>query len=119
MKWILLTIVVVTSVLGDLLQSHEMKLGARTEGEKFGLVSILKAIGTRRNLILAILCMTISFFAFLALVQTQPLSFAVPASAAPTFVLETILARLLLKERVDSRRAVGALLVLGGIVLLG
>ena len=118
MKWILLTIVVVTTVLGDLLQSHEMKIGAAAKGEKFGLLSILKAIGTRPYLILAIVSMTISFLAFLALVQTQPLSFAVPASA-PTFVLETLLARLLLKERIDSRRAVGALLVVGGIALLG
>jgi uncharacterized membrane protein len=118
MKWILLTIVVVTTVLGDLLQSHEMKIGAAAKGEKFGLLSILKAIGTRPYLILAIASMTISFLAFLALVQTQPLSFAVPASA-PTFVLETLLARLVLKERIDSRRAVGALLVVGGIALLG
>jgi drug/metabolite transporter (DMT)-like permease len=117
MKWILLTIVVLSSVLADLLQSHEMKKGAATKGERFGLVSIVKAIGTRPALILAIASMTISFLAFLALVQTQPLSFAVPASA-PTFVLDTLLARLVLKERVDPRRAAGALLVLGGIVLL-
>jgi len=118
MKWILLTIVVVTSVLADLLQSHEMKIAAATRKEKPGLVSIIKAIGTRPNLILAISCLTVSFFAFLALVQNQPLSFVVPASAA-TFVLETVLARLALNERVDARRAAGALLVAGGIALLG
>jgi hypothetical protein len=100
MKWILVAIVVVSSVLADLLQSHEMKIGAATKGERFGLMSILKAIGTRPNLILAIACMTI------------------PASA-PTFVLETILARVVLKERIDSRRAAGALLVVGGVFLLG
>lgn len=118
MKWILLTIVVVTTVLADLLQSHEMKNPAVASGERFGLVSLLKAISTRRNLILAIASLTVSFFAFLALVQIQPLSFVVPATAA-TFVLETLLARLVLNERVDARRAAGALLVLGGIVLLG
>ena len=118
MKWILLTIVVVTSVLADLLQSHEMKIAAVTRGERFGFVFLLKAIGTRPNLLLAIASMTVSFFAFLALVQTQPLSFAVPASA-PTFVLETVLARLVLNERIDAQRVAGALLVLGGIVLLG
>lgn len=118
MKWILLTIVVVTTVLADLLQSREMKTAAVTSGNKLGLMSVLKAAGTRPNLILAIVSMTVSFFAFLALVKTQPLSFAVPASA-PTFVLETVLARFLLNERIDSRRAAGALLVLGGIVLLG
>jgi drug/metabolite transporter (DMT)-like permease len=118
MKWILLTIVVVTTVLADLLQSHEMKATAVTRGEGFGLVSIIKAICTRPNLILAIVSMTISFFAFLALVQTQPLSFAVPASAA-TFVVEMVLARLLLNERVDAPQTAGALLVLVGILLLG
>jgi drug/metabolite transporter (DMT)-like permease len=118
MKWILLTIVVVTTVLADLLQSHEMKVAAGSRGEKFGLASIVKAIVTRRNLILAIVSMTISFFAFLALVQTQPLSFAVPASAA-TFVVEMVLAKLVLNERVDAPQAAGALLVLVGILLLG
>jgi uncharacterized membrane protein len=37
---------------------------------------------------------------------------------AASLVLETILAKLVLKERVDARRWVGALLVLGGVVLL-
>jgi drug/metabolite transporter (DMT)-like permease len=61
--------------------------------------------------------MAVSFFAFMALVQTAPLSFAVPASAA-TFVLETLLAKLVLKENVGKRRAAGALLVMGGVLLL-
>lgn len=118
MKWILLTIVVVTSVLADLLQSREMKAAALIKKERFGLLSIVKAIGTRPNLTLSIVSMTVSFFAFLALVQTQPLSFAVPASAA-TFVVEMVLARLVLNERIDAPRVAGALLVLAGIVLLG
>jgi drug/metabolite transporter (DMT)-like permease len=118
MKWILLSVVVVTTVLADLLQSREMKAAASIRRERFGLVLLIKAIATRPNLILAVLSMAVSFFAFLALVQTQPLSFAVPASAA-TFVLEMILARLVLKERVDVHQAAGALLVLAGIVLLG
>jgi drug/metabolite transporter (DMT)-like permease len=51
-------------------------------------------------------------------VQTEPLSFAVPASAA-SFVLETVLAKLLLHERISARRAAGALIVLCGVVLVG
>ena len=61
--------------------------------------------------------MAFSFFAFMALVQSQPLSFAVPVSAA-SFILETIAAKLLLREQVGPRRAAGTLLVLGGIILL-
>jgi drug/metabolite transporter (DMT)-like permease len=78
---------------------------------------MLKLMVMRVPLILSIACLAVSFFAFMALVQATPLSFAVPASAA-SFILETVLAKLWLKERVGMRRAAGALLVLGGIVLL-
>lgn len=117
MKWILLTLVVVSAVLGDLLQSREMKNAAAAKSESLGLLSIVKAAVTRPYLILSIACMAVSFFAFLALVQIEPLSFAVPASAA-SFVIETVLARFALKEQIDARRAAGALFVAFGIVLL-
>jgi uncharacterized membrane protein len=61
--------------------------------------------------------MGISFFAFLVLVQTEPLSFAVPASAA-SFIFETVLAKFVLNEQVTARRAIGSILVLGGILLV-
>ena len=57
------------------------------------------------------------FFAFIKLVETADLSFAVPASAA-SIVFETILARLVLKESVDSRRWWGVCLVALGVILL-
>jgi drug/metabolite transporter (DMT)-like permease len=53
----------------------------------------------------------------MALVQTAPLSFAVPASAA-SLVFETLLAKFLLNEAVGKRRTAGALLVLCGVLLL-
>jgi drug/metabolite transporter (DMT)-like permease len=68
-------------------------------------------------LILAIFCMAISFFAFMALLQRAPLSFVVPASAA-TFVLETVLAKFFLREQIGSRRWAGTLLVAAGVALL-
>jgi len=51
-------------------------------------------------------------------VQREPLSFAVPASSAG-FVLETLLARFVLHERIGPRRAAGAVIVLAGVVLVG
>lgn len=117
MKWALLAVIVVATVLGDLLQSYEMKLSGAQEVGARGLGRILAMIFRRRYLLLAIVCMAVSFFAFMALVQNAPLSFAVPASAA-TFVLETILAKFVLKEVVGKRRAMGALLVLSGVALL-
>lgn len=117
MKWLLLALMVGATVLGDVLQSYEMKRAGEQSVSARGLVRILRTIFSRRYLILAVFFMAISFFAFMALVQIAPLSFAVPASAA-TFVLETLLARFALHEHVCWRRAVGAVLVLAGVILV-
>ena len=117
MKWILLSVVVTATALSDILQSHEMKRAGEHSVGARGLVRLIKTIVRRRELVLSIVCLAISFFAFMALVQAEPLSFAVPASAA-SFILETALAKLVLKEHIGVRRATGALLVLGGVLLL-
>ncbi|HTS48926.1 MAG TPA: hypothetical protein VMH05_13335 [Bryobacteraceae bacterium] len=117
MKWLLLSVIVVSTVISDLLQSRGMKIAGGTSTSAPGLGRVLSLIAARRDLALAIVLLAVSFFAFLALVQTEPLSFAVPASAG-SFVLETVLAKTLLRERVAMRRAMGALLVAAGILLV-
>lgn len=118
MTWFLVALVVVNTAMSDILQSYEMKrAGAQSVGAR-GLGRLLRMIAERRYLLFSIVCLAVSFFAFMALVQSAPLSFAVPASAA-SFILETVLAKVLLKERIGGRRAGGTLLVLCGIVLLG
>lgn len=118
MKWLLVFVMVLATVLSDLLQSFEMKRSGEQSVGAHGLMRLLKLIARRRLLILAIGCMAFSFFSFMALVKIEPLSFAVPASAA-SFIVETILARLALKERIGVKRAAGALIVLAGVVLVG
>jgi drug/metabolite transporter (DMT)-like permease len=116
--WILLAVTVVATALSDLLQSYEMKrAGVQSVGAR-GAGRLLRMIVERRYLLLSIVCLAFSFFAFMALVQSAPLSFAVPASAA-SFILETALAKILLKEQIGRRRAAGTLLVLCGVLLLG
>ena len=117
MKWVLVGINVVATVVSDLLQSHELKLAGEQSVGARGLVRLVRIIAARRYLILSIVFLAVSFFAFMALVQSAPLSFAVPASAG-SFLLETVLARLILKEQIGGRRATGNLLVLAGILLL-
>ncbi|MBV9267354.1 MAG: EamA family transporter [Acidobacteriaceae bacterium] len=117
MKWVLLTVIVICTVLSDVLQSHEMKRSGAQRVNARGLARLLRTVATRRFLILSIVLMAISFFTFMALLQREPLSFAVPASAA-TFIFETMLAKWVLHEAVGKRRAAGALLVLCGVVLL-
>ena len=118
MKWTLVGMIVAATVAADLLQAREMK----SHGEirdfhpgRFG--RALAALFQRRYLLLAILFMAVSFFAFMSLLSVADLSFAVPATAA-TYVVETVLARHLLKERVCFWRWTGAILVAGGVALL-
>ena len=117
MKWLLVAITVAATALSDLLQSYELKRAGEQSVSARGLARLAVTVAQRRYLILSIVCLAFSFFAFMALVQSQPLSFAVPASAG-SFILETLAARLLLREQVGPRRAAGTLLVLGGIILL-
>jgi drug/metabolite transporter (DMT)-like permease len=118
MKWVLVIAMVSATVLSDLLQSHEMKQAGEQSVSARGLAQLLHRIARRRLLILAVACNAVSFFTFMALVQREPLSFAVPASAA-SFVLETALAKFVLHERIGARRTAGALAVLSGVVLVG
>ena len=116
--WLLLAVIIGSTVIADLLQSQEMKRhGEIHDFRPSGLRLVLATLARKRNLILSVVCMAVSFFAFMPLVQVADLSFAVPASAG-SLVIETVLARLVLKERVDSRRWIGAALVAGGVWLL-
>jgi drug/metabolite transporter (DMT)-like permease len=117
MTWLLLALMVCGTVLGDILQSHEMKQVGAQRVDARGLLALLQQISSRAYLILAIACMAVSFFAFMALLQRAPMSFAVPASAA-TVILETIFAKFILREHVGKRRWAGALLVAVGVGLL-
>lgn len=99
-QWLLLGGVVFSTVCADLLQSHGMRRG-----------------GAKWKIPLSIVFMAASFFSFTQLLRIADLSFAVPASAG-SLVLETALARLILKENVDRRRWCGALLVAAGVALL-
>ncbi len=118
--WLLVGVIVAGTVAGDTLQSFEMKRHGEIRFRETGLSGLGKiaaSLALKKYLILSIVCMAISFFAFMDLLSQADLSFAVPASAA-SFVFETILARWVLRERVDAKRWVGAALVAGGVALL-
>lgn len=100
MSWLLVGLIVGATVVCDLLQSHAMRHG-----------------GKAWKLPLSIVFMAISFFAFTQLLKVADLSFAVPATAA-SFVIETLLARVILREHVGFVRWTGALLVACGVALL-
>src|ERR1700743_2777213 len=117
-KWILVLMVVCATTVGDVCRS----LGMRQHGElhDFRPGAIGSAVGmiARNSYVIISTCaMAVSFFAFMKLVSITPMSFAVPMSAA-TFIPETILARVLLKENVDWQRWMGIALIVVGVFFI-
>jgi len=115
--WLFVGIIVCSTVLGDVLQALEMKRHGEVRFSGGRLARAARELVRRRYLFLAIFFMAVSFFAFMKLLTIADLSFAVPATAG-SFVLETILARLVLGERINVRRWAGAGLVAFGVALL-
>ena len=118
MRELLVAIVVLSTVCADLLQSAAMKrVGELEDFRLSGIQALLSTMARKKFLILAVFFMALSFFAFLKLLTIAELSYAVPVSAL-TIVIDTVLARVLLKEHVDWRRWAGAGLVAAGVYLV-
>ena len=107
MRWFYVALIVVSTTVSDLLQSSEMK--KQGAAGRFRLTLLLGV---------AVLGMAVSFFSLLKLLQIADMSFAIPATAS-SLILETLMARVILKEEVHARRWAGALLVAAGVLLLG
>ena len=119
MKWVMVGTIVGATVLADLLQSFEMKRHsvASTDLRPGRWARTAQGLLQRGPLALAVFLMAISFFAFMKLLSLADLSFAVPVTAA-SVALETVLARVVLREKVTALRWAGALSVACGVALL-
>ena len=118
MKWLLVAAIALCNTLGDVCNTAGMKRWG--ELHEFSAASVLRMIAAifRNPLVLAgLAAMAISFFALLKLYSIANVSFAVPASAS-SFLFETLLAKLVLKEDVGARRWLGAVMVAAGVALL-
>ena len=118
MKWTLVAIIVAATTIGDVLKAKGMKEHGEIHEFHLGALGRLLTVLLRNKVIIAsVACMAVSFFTFMALISIADLSFAVPATAI-TYVLETILARYVLKESITWVRWTGAYLVACGVALL-
>jgi drug/metabolite transporter (DMT)-like permease len=116
--WFLVGIIVGATVLADYFQTLAMRRHGEIHDFRPGALGRAAAALARNGyVIIAVVMMAVSFFAFLTLLSRADLSFAVPATAA-SFVINTVVARYLLKERVNWRRWTGAGLVACGVALL-
>ena len=118
MKWILVAAIVASTSLGEVLQAAGMRRHGEIHDFRPGAIGRAIALLARNLYVIgAAVAMAASFFSFLKLLSLSDLSFAVPATAI-TYVLETILARYVLKESITWVRWTGAYLVACGVALL-
>jgi drug/metabolite transporter (DMT)-like permease len=118
MRWLLVALIAATTTISDVLQAAAMKRhGEIRDFRPSALGRLLALLARNKLIVVSVAAMTVSFFAFIALLSLADLSFAVPATAA-SYVLETVLAKYLLKEPVTLGRWAGASLVACGVALL-
>jgi drug/metabolite transporter (DMT)-like permease len=118
MKWILIAIMVAATTAGEVMQAMGMRRHGEIRDFRPGAIGRALALLARNRFVIgSMVCMAASFFAFMKLLAATDLSFAVPVSAV-TYVLETVLAKYLLKEHVNWLRWAGASLVVCGVALV-
>ena len=115
---IMIALVVLAGSTGDVLISKGMRrVGEISALRPAEFARILKRIAFSGYFQMGVLCMAVSFFAFLAVLSWADLSFVVPATSL-SFVITTGGAKLFLKEHVSTLRWTGTLLVCLGVALI-
>jgi drug/metabolite transporter (DMT)-like permease len=118
MKWLIVALMVGATTVGEVLQAKGMRRHGEIRDFRLGAIGRALAMLARNRFVIgSIAAMAISFFAFMKLLSVTNLSFAVPVSAV-TYVMETVLAKYFLHERVNGLRWAGAALVVCGVTLV-
>jgi drug/metabolite transporter (DMT)-like permease len=113
----LIAIIVLADAVGDILLARGMK--------QIGEISTLRlhllfAIGNRvlrnKSFLAGLVFIALTFFAFLTVLSWSDLSFVFPATSL-VYVVSTVGAKFILKERVTPQRWAGILLVCLGVAL--
>lgn len=118
MRWILVAIIAACNTAGDVLNTAGMKrMGAVEDLRPRSFVRVVVSIFRSPMVLGGLAALAVSFFALLSLLSIATVSFAIPATAA-SYLLETLLAKYILKEDVRGRRWAAAGLVVIGVALL-
>jgi multidrug transporter EmrE-like cation transporter len=118
--WCAIAAIVLASSGGDVLLSSAMNLIGDLHDlyAERGLFVVMARVFGEKRFLLALCCFTIGFFSLLAAFSWGDASLVAPASASLTFIVSAVMAKIFLKEAVDHRRWIAALLVCVGVVLL-
>jgi len=118
--WAAIFMIVFASSGGDVLLSSAMKrigdLNELRAGR--GTLAVAGRVFSEKRFLLALCCFSVGFFSLLTALSWGELSLVAPASASMTFVASAIMAKIFLKEDVDHRRWIAAVLVCVGVALL-
>lgn len=118
--WLAIGAITVASTSGDVLLSHAMKqvgdVGALWRQR--GLVAVAGRVLRNPWFLCGILAMAAAFHCLLYALSWNDVSLVGPAAASLTFVANAVAAKIFLRENVDHRRWLAALLVAGGVILL-
>lgn len=118
MKWAWIAVIVAATTAGEVLQAMAMRHHGEIRDFRPGAIGRAMALLARNRFVIgSVIAMAVSFFAYMGLLTIADLSFAVPATAV-TYVLETVLAKYVLKEHVNWLRWAGASLVICGVALV-
>lgn len=112
--------IIVTATAGDVLTASAMRQIGDLDiiREKRGLSGAILAVLSNLRFFSGVFFLACSFFSLLFAVSHAPLSLVGPASASLTSVTNAIAAKFFLKENVDRRRWIAAILVCVGVILM-
>jgi drug/metabolite transporter (DMT)-like permease len=118
--WAAILTVTACAIAGDVLTAGAMRRIGDLDDIRAhsGLLGAIKAVTGSGMFLGGVLCMALSFFALLFTLSNVDVSLAAPASASLTFIGNAAAAKIFLRENVDRRRWMAAVLVCAGVALL-
>jgi drug/metabolite transporter (DMT)-like permease len=116
----MITAIVLCSSTGEVLMAAAMKSIGDLDviRERAGLWGAIRAVVTCPLFLVGLTFLTLAFFSLLFALNHMPLSLVAPVSASLPLVLNAVAAKFFLKENVDHRRWVAAVLVCVGVYLM-
>jgi len=118
LKWFLVLVIVSCNATGDLLDAAGMKRhGEIRDFQPRSIAHLILELARNPYVMGGLAAMGVAFLAQVSLLSIADLSFAVPASAS-SYVIETVLAKVILGEHINRTRWIGAALVAAGVLLL-